>query len=707
MQQRSLPFSASEEGPAGSSKAAPARSERPLPREVVEEQRHLEHTRRVLLEHPPEAVASEQDILRELVRLQEEFREAKAEDKGSIQQQMNALAARLDTLRGGRKTEEVDPDSPYFAHLQLDEEGRKRDVFLGRATRLSNGLRIVDWRNAPISKLFYRYKEGDEYYEEFAETWREGVVSARRSLHVQHGELLRVDGGTGSWLRRADGDWRQLSKERPRLAGGEGAALRAGRAADARLGSGANLRKDKHLPDIAALIDPEQFALITQPSSGVVVLRGSAGSGKTTVALHRIAYLSYAGGADFPHSQVLVIVWGRAMRDYVKHVLPALGVEGVQVTTWEDWSTQALRRHFPELPRTIADDTPEPVVRMKLHPGVSQALERSIARRSAPARSESAIDDWARLITDPVLLKRAMGGDISDEALSRAVRWSTEQVQAVTAWLEGDEVDARLDAEDAALLLRAWQLRVGRLKRPGGGQLRHVHMVLDEVQDFSPVEVQVLLDTCDRHQSVTLAGDTQQHISQHAGFASWQDFLDRIGVPTTALSTLEVSYRSTHPIIRFALEVLGDGVEGAPRTMRDGPPVEFFRFSDDGAAVAFLASELAELVHREPLANIALLTPDEHTSRTYFNGLHRSEVPGVRLVQGQKFAFAPGIDVVEAGQVKGLEFDYVVIVEASARYWPDTAHHRRLLHVAATRAVHQLWVTSVGSPSPILPSALD
>ncbi len=703
VQQRSLPLS-------DPRRPDPETASPSLPDEVSEELGHLERTRRVLLEHPPEGAASEREVLEELVRLQEEFREAKAEDKGSIQQQLNSLAARLDTLRDGRKTEQVDPDSPYFAHLQLAEEGRSRDVFLGRATRLSNGLRIVDWRNAPISKLFYRYQEGDEYYEEFGDRYREGVIAARRSLHVKQGELLRVDGDKGSWLRSGDGDWRRLNKDRPRLAGGEGAALRSGSSAGSRLGSGAALRKDKHLPDIAALIDTEQFELITQPSSGVVVLRGSAGSGKTTVALHRIAYLSFAGGRRFPHGRVLVIVWGRAMRDYVQHVLPALGVEGVQVTTWADWSLKALLRHFPMLPRTIAEDTPEPVVRMKLHPGVSRAMDRLVRSRKAQSRPESAVDDWAQLITDRRLIKRAMGDDISDAALDRAIRWNTEQVQQVVAWMEGDQGDARLDTEDAALLLRAYQLRVGRLRQGKGGrgsELKYVHMVLDEVQDFSPVEVQVLLDTCNKDQSVTLAGDTQQHISQSAGFSSWSQFLDRIGVPTTSLSTLEVSYRSTHPIIRFALDVLGDGVESAPRTMRDGPPVELFRFSDHGAAVAFLVGELGELVAREPLANIALLTPTPAPRQPSFSGLSRAEINGVRLVERQKFAFAPGIDVVEADQVKGLEFDYVVIVEASARHWQDTPHHRRLMHVAATRAVHQLWVTSVETPSPILPEALD
>ena len=227
-------------------------------------------------------------------------------------------------------------------------------------------------------------------------------------------------------------------------------------------------------------------------------------------------------------------------------------------------------------------------------------------------------------------------------------------------------------------------------------------MVLDEVQDFSPVEVQVLLDTTSTAKSVTLAGDTRQHITQHAGFSSWQGFLDTIGVASKALNTLAVSYRSTHPITKFAVSVLEEE-QTAARTLRDGPGVEIFRFSDHGACVAFLARVLRTLVDEEPLANIALLTPDESLADVYYDGLMSAEVPDTRRIREQKFAFRPGIDVVPATEIKGLEFDYVILVEASARYWPDTPHHRRLMHVAATRAVHQLWITSVETPSSILP----
>ncbi len=675
-----------------------------LPPVVAEEADLLHGVRTLLIENPVGPGASEQQLIHELTNLRMDLNEAKEEDVAAMYQQMSHLGSLLDQLRRGRPTGEVDPDSPYFAHLRLDEAGDSRDIFLGRATRLSHGIRIVDWRNAPISRLFYRYEEGEDYQEEMAGRIREGRIAARRTVHVEQGELRRVDCPATSWVREGE-NWRAIDAEARRLSGGEGQALRSGKRRTARLGAGNKLRADKHLPDIAALIDPQQFELITSPESGVVVLRGSAGTGKTTVALHRIAYLCYAHAQAFPSQDVLVVVWGRAMRDYVAHVLPALGVEGVQVSTWEHWSRAMVRRHYPYLPTQIADDTPEPVTRIKLHPATGELL--AARAKGGPARGDPklALEDWASVLTNRALLAQALGDDITPGALDRAVDWCTAQANTLDLWVDGDRtVDARLDPEDDALLLRAWQLRVGRLRSRKKRPLQYAHLALDEVQDFSPIEVQVLLDACGRNRSVTLAGDTRQHITQHAGFTSWQGFLDRIGVASTALSTLSVSYRSTHPITRFAISVLEDTEEPPARTTRDGPPVELFRFSDHGACVAFLARELRSLLDQEPLANVALLTPNDALADTYFDGLETAEVPDVRRVHQQRFAFSPGIDVVPITEIKGLEFDYVVVIEASAMLWPDTAHYRRLLHVAATRAVHQLWLTSVGTPTSILPA---
>jgi DNA helicase II / ATP-dependent DNA helicase PcrA len=677
-----------------------------LPSIVQEEIELLENNIRTVIENPTGGGLSEQDLIKQLIILRDEVIGAKEEDLPAIYVQMDQLNASITTMRESRKTEEVDPDSPYFAHLRLEEKGKSRDVFLGKATNLQNGLRIVDWRNAPISKLFYRYSEGDEYEEEFASQLREGIVVARRILHVQRGQLQRVSNSSETWIRNEQ-QWEGIQQENIQLEGGEGSSLRAGSQVSSQLGAGAMLRSSKHLPDIAALIDPEQFDLISSEHDGIIVIRGSAGSGKTTVALHRIAFLCFDDPDRFLPMDIMFIVWGKAMRDYIAHVLPSLGVQQVAVETWSRWAKKMFRNHFPGWPKLTTQITPDAVQRIKLHYSTAQRLEAWIkSTPKKPTTLEQVYDDWSHVLTDFPAIRRDMGDELNDSMARRAESWIARQTDMVSIWLEGDKDDeSYLDFEDIALLLRAFQLRIGPLRNKGR-RIELAHLALDEVQDFSPIEILVLLDVCDHTRSVTLAGDTRQHISKAAGFSSWGDFLERVGISSKSLSTLQVSYRSTLPIIQFAMGLL-ENEETPPKAMKKGPPVELFKFSEHGACVAFLAEELRKLQQKEPMANVALLTPKYEISQMYYDGLVSCDLEAIRLVRNQEFAFASGVDIVEVDQVKGLEFDYVVLIEVNAFEYPDTPHHRRLLHVGATRAVHQLWLTCIGTLSPILDSTMQ
>jgi DNA helicase-2/ATP-dependent DNA helicase PcrA len=681
---------------------------------VTEELALLEQVRTEIDASPATAPPSEESVVQELERLREMMSEgAKAEDQAALMEQWNRQSALLQQLRAARQAPQIDRDSPYFAHMRLREAGATRDVLLGKATWVRHGVRIVDWRHAPISRIFYRYQQGDPYEEEIAGRVVNGDLVVRRATTIRNQTLQRVEAPEGIFSRDEQDldEWHRAAIEPRRLAGGEGAALRAhgvNEGVHRRLGTdphGARRRADKHLPDIAGLIDPKQFELIARPSAGFVVVRGTAGSGKTTVALHRIAYLAYRD-ERIDSAQTLVVVFSPALRDYVSHVLPALGVGRVQVRTFHDWAAEQTRRLFPKLPRHRREDTPALVQRLKLHPALLLALQRQVQRVAGRATPEQAIDDWASMLTQAALLEDVFA-QVAPEAFStdelvRASTWNRQRYEEVSAWMEGDqETQAELDPEDDALLLRAWQLRVGPLPGRPGHALRYHHIAIDEVQDFSPVEVRVLLGCLDERQSVTLAGDTQQHIMQGAGFASWAAFFRDLGLEGTEVNTLQISYRCSGEIADFALTVLGDLREDEipPMTTRVGPPVELFRFTDHGACVAFLADALKELAHKEPLASVALLTPSHDLSALYYRGLMNSEVPRLRRVDNQNFTFAPGIEVTEIEQVKGLEFDYVIVVEVSASNFPDTPMARRLLHVAATRAVHQLWLTSVATPS--------
>jgi DNA helicase-2/ATP-dependent DNA helicase PcrA len=165
--------------------------------------------------------------------------------------------------------------------------------------------------NAPISQIYYRYEEGDDFDESDGANRFEGVVLVRRNASIAQARLRRIGCPQGTFVRDARGVWHESEgTAKPVLQGGQGQAARPPRpqpgqrgkhppavagpraaAQAARLGVEANhFRPDKHLPEIAALIDREQFDLITQPTTGLVLIQGGAGSGKTTVALHRVSY---------------------------------------------------------------------------------------------------------------------------------------------------------------------------------------------------------------------------------------------------------------------------------------------------------------------------------------------------------------------------------------------------------------------------------
>ncbi|MBI3783314.1 MAG: DNA helicase UvrD, partial [Deltaproteobacteria bacterium] len=215
-----------------------------MPHKIVsEELALLQQVNDLLDEFPTAPGPSESSVVAELERLREMLREGeKTEDQAALLQQWDRQTALLQQLRTSRQAPQVDRESPYFAHLRLREGRAERNILLGKATRLQRGIHIVDWRNAPISRIFYRYQQGDEYEEEIAERTLSGEVVARRTVAIRSKVLQRIETPEGVFVtdgRQPDG-WRQLQLEPARLAGGEGSALRAhepGEASHRRLGT--------------------------------------------------------------------------------------------------------------------------------------------------------------------------------------------------------------------------------------------------------------------------------------------------------------------------------------------------------------------------------------------------------------------------------------------------------------------------------------
>jgi len=769
-----------------------------------------------------------------LLDLRDQIASARLEDVPPLVQEMERLQLLAQRLREVSETE-VDPRSPYFGRLILEENGRRREVLIGRGTHLDtrSDVRIVDWRDAPVSRLFYRYEEGDDYDEEFGGREVSGTVRVRRSLSIVDSELRRVVCPQGTFARSREGDFRRLGQSTTRLSGGAGIASRADQYhRPGKLGTASDTGEDKQLKEITPLIDRRQFELITRPDSGLVVIQGGAGSGKTTIGLHRLAYLAFQDPRRFRPDRMLVIVFNAALSRYISGVLPALGVNGVSIRTYEDWARRLRHSLFPRLPSKSREDTPSVVTRFKKHPAMLTAIDEHVrvasekaeesvlaalardpargpgfaatfqasagrplahrlhglsarlegeegkalsrdarvalerALRTALESARDVVAAWAELLTDRAAIRavfqRVAPNDFRPAELDRAHAWCVARVgevlesreeqaeraertgrsrrkegadeeeetrespararrseeddegdrhEAPRQGVDGEQLEERagLDTEDDAILLRLSQRLRGPLTRGVASKepLIYEHVLIDEAQDMSPVELAVVLDTVRRSESVTLAGDVQQRLLLDNGFSDWETVLGNLGLSHVQVEPLKLSYRSTHEIIEFARSVLGPlRTPDAPEATRSGAPVELFGFAHTGDAVAFLAEALRELVSAEPMASVAVVARFPEQADAYYAGLVRGEVTKLRRIADQDFPFKPGIDVTDVRQVKGLEFDYVILVEANEGSYPNDDEARHLMHIGATRAASQLWVLTTGRPSPILPQEL-
>ncbi len=743
--------------------------------------------------------ATTDDVDSDLVSLRDQISEARAEDLPPLIEQMTRLAALRGRL-GGSRSLPIDLQSPYFAHIRLKEGGKRRDVMIGKRgfiDRTSN-VQIVDWRNAPVSRIYYRYEEGDDYEEEFAGKSLDGVVEARRNVSIHKGALRRIGAPQGTYIKDARGAWQQaVGTMQPVLHGGVGKAARPVIATGGQKGKlgvhhGQAIRADKALPEIAALIDKDQFELISHPESGIVVIQGGAGSGKTTVALHRVAYLNFADGRRFRPNSMLFVVPSSALVRYVAGVLPSLGVAGVPVVTYTGWARTTRMKLLPDTPIKYNDDPPETVSRVKKHPRFLAVLAELVAQQTAtitvelaavpgatdavvaewarlgkralvprlwgmlswvrkqeqldPAvrialegllkrwrkRADDVVVDWAELLTDPVALAAGFAGcaDVTQRDLDKVVAWVKRQIAAPakpvvdddgvavvaadgsTLGVDDDDPAGRVDDEDDPLFLRLIQLKRGGLFNADGDEIQYSHVAIDEAQDRSAIEVKVLVEAVHApegkvdHRSVTIAGDTAQRLVFDNNFSGWADLLMQTGQPAL-VRPLKLSYRSTAEVMLLAREVLGPELApDEPLAARPGEPVELHEFGDIGEAVAFLSDALRNLMAREPTASCCVISRHPEQADAYHAGLARAEIPALRRVKRDEFSFQPGVDITDVTQVKGLEFDYVIMVEVNAQSYPDVHWARHLLHIGVTRAAHQLWLVSTTEPSPLVPQAL-
>ncbi len=651
-------------------------------------------------------------LAEELAALKEEAATANPADLPHLFNQMDLLRPVVD--RAGARAL-VNGASPYFAHLRVNGPAGVRDYLLGRETftDAAADVRIIDWRTAPLARVFYNYQEGDDYEETFGDRLTHGDVLMRRLVVIERGVLTGIRRGRVSLEKLQDGRWVDASSQLV-LGGGAGTAVRSGS-----LGIGKGAGRSRGF-DITAQLDPSQYAAMNVAVDQPLLVLGSAGSGKTTVALHRMALLAARELASVPRTRLQVVVPEEGLARLSRRLLEPLGLGKVPVKTASHWAVDTARAVFREKELKGFDDAPPLVTRLKRHPALAPALKKhpAVARKSSSLSFAALRRRVAEAFSDRIFLKgvvEASGGELPSTAIEETVHHTMLQMASSfeadvsgfdsesTTTIDGKGLDegtpealaGTIDIEDFPILMAL------KAEREELDVESTKHLVLDEAEDFSVFELFVLGRLLSEERSCTVAGDEMQQTT--SSFPGWPSLLETLGVPGAEQVRLKVSYRCPPPIAELARHVLGSQAAGLETTAhaREAAPVGFHHFPSFDQASLFLRDALQDLLEREPRASVAVIASSSDAADTFFAGL--SGLGRVRRVVEGQYTFEPGVDVTDADEVKGLEWDYVVLPDVTARGYPVDDESRRRLHVAVTRAAHQLWVLSYDLRSRLLP----
>ncbi|HYK75310.1 MAG TPA: RNA polymerase recycling motor HelD [Pseudoneobacillus sp.] len=225
-----------------------------------------------------------------------------------------ANARFLDLAESELKRLESVIGKPYFSRINFTSDSHKKEeiLYIGKVSlfdRVTQKPIIVDWRS-PIANVYYDGRLGDVSYEAYGET-QTGFLSLKRQYEIVDGllkEIRDIDLTTHDEL---------LQKS---LSG----------------------KADNRLTEIVATIQNEQNEVIRASLKHPIIVQGAAGSGKTTIALHRISYFLYSFGYQFPPEKLMILAPNRLFIDYISAVLPELGVNKINQTTFIDFMKSCL-----------------------------------------------------------------------------------------------------------------------------------------------------------------------------------------------------------------------------------------------------------------------------------------------------------------------------------------------------------------------------
>lgn len=588
-------------------------------------------------------------------------------------------------------------DSPFFGSVDFvyagEDEAETFYIGIGNFAEERGSVPLIyDWR-APVSSLFYDYDKGPASYEAPAGVL-EGEICSKWQYKIRGGRMIYE---FESDMKIDDDILKQELGE----------------------------SSDVKLKNIVRTIQKEQNEIIRNTKDKIMIIQGAAGSGKTSVALHRIAYLLYHDRKRLKSSNILILSPNSVFADYISHILPELGEENIQEMSFDLFAYRELKDvaadcedRYHQIERRMQGITEEEEARFqwKQSEAFVGAVEGFLVGLEDELVDLKDVEYKGMVKTEEELLKlfyfkfgevpllsrmdavmeyfvdeyeTLYGKTLCEDELEliretfRNMYVTTDVYEIYNRLMEANGLPALpsvplekrlLEYEDVyPMLYLKYRLCKGESRRT----IRH--LVIDEMQDYSYLQYVILEKLFDCR--MTILGDKAQTVDTRQ-----QDvlkFLPKIFGRDVRKIEMNKSYRNTIEIAEYARNV--SDVKGIEYMQRHGKPVEEMTCSTPAAALDDILGKVR--IGGDRYETAAVLTMTEREAKEAFSYL-KNQREDVCYIDRDSSVFRKGITVTTYYMAKGLEFDQVFVAGGQEK----NPFFKQFRYICATRALHELYV---------------
>ena len=621
--------------------------------------------------------------------------------------------------------------SPYFARIdfKFDDEDEFEKIYIGRSSLRKNSYQemyVYDWRS-PIASIFYRFMTGEAFYD--APCGRvTGELNLKRQYEIKNGTLEYF---FDSDVQIVDEFLRQL------LSQNTTAKMKA----------------------IVETIQHEQDVVIRDMENDLLMVQGVAGSGKTSIALHRAAYLMYQGlQTKLSANNIMIISPNSIFEQYISNVLPELGEDNVISSVFEDILSELLngrkiqsRNDFLEnlivnskykeisrnsiefktssFFREILDqfliDIPRQWIEFEdVYYEGKCVVSGQILKDKILGRPETPLGIKLEQLEDYILEQIFGTGkgrghkeekNLIKQEIQKFIKIDIVELYKILFSNEAYFYSLLQNSNPSQNIKNIWKYTKENLEADslyyddaiaiaylylkiyGTNKYKNIkQVVIDEAQDYYPLQYEIF-NLLFSNAKFTILGDMKQTLAKKEDISFYEQIQKILNKKKSSLIMLDKSFRCTNEILNFSLKFIEQSSQ-IKSFNRNGDSPKVYIADNSEIFIDEIVKEI-KLCQEKGFQSICLICKTEKNSTYLFNKIkHKLDI---QLIKNGSVSDLQGVFILPVYMSKGLEFDAVLICDADSQNYHDE-DDKNLLYVACTRALHKLSLFCENEVSPLI-----